>query len=307
MHLSIGIATARPAGRRRRADPQRRPGDVPGQGVRQGPVRGSSTVDARRGAEAPHAPRGGAAAVSREELVVDYQPIVSLADGEVAAEALVRWNHPERGLLPPASSIALAEETGAVVGDRRHRARASGCEAGREGTDPRSTSTCARRAGRPRLASTGSTPWWTSSQLAARAARARDHGGAFVGDDPVPIAVLEALHERGMGVAVDDFGTGYSSLATCARCRWTSSRSPSRSSTRPHGLTRAPRAGPCDDRPRAALDLHVVAEGIERPDQIAALRASDASTARASSTACRPMPIWRFGAWTCCATRLARH
>ena len=36
---------------------------------------------------------------------------------------------------------------------------------------------------------------------------------AFVGDDPVPLAVLEALHERGMGVAVDDFGTGYSSLA----------------------------------------------------------------------------------------------
>ena len=55
-------------------------------------------------------------AVSDEELTVVYQPVVSLADCRpVALEALVRWNHPERGLVPPGEFIAFAEETGAVV------------------------------------------------------------------------------------------------------------------------------------------------------------------------------------------------
>ena len=55
-------------------------------------------------------------AVDRDELVVHYQPIVDLETGEVrAAEALLRWNRPGRGLVSPLEFIPLAEETGVIV------------------------------------------------------------------------------------------------------------------------------------------------------------------------------------------------
>jgi len=55
-------------------------------------------------------------AIEREELVVHYQPIVAVADGRVAGlEALVRWRHPQRGLVQPGEFIELAEDTGLIV------------------------------------------------------------------------------------------------------------------------------------------------------------------------------------------------
>ena len=55
-------------------------------------------------------------AVERGELIVHYQPIVALATGHAcAAEALVRWEHPDRGRIMPAEFIPLAEETGMIV------------------------------------------------------------------------------------------------------------------------------------------------------------------------------------------------
>jgi EAL domain-containing protein (putative c-di-GMP-specific phosphodiesterase class I) len=96
---------------------------------------------------------------------------------------------------------------------------------------------------------------------------------AFVGHDPVPIAVLEALHERGMSVAVDDFGTGYSSLAYLSRLPVDTMKIPKQfidevtGAREHHALARAViELG-------SALDLKVIAEGIETPEQIAALRA----------------------------------
>jgi diguanylate cyclase (GGDEF)-like protein len=211
-------------------------------------------------------------AVSDEELTVVYQPVVSLADSRpVALEALVRWNHPERGLVPPGDFIAFAEETGAVV-EIGALVLERVIEQAAKLRIPIHANVCA-----PELIDAGFLarldalvdihqvpPELLVFELTER---------AFVGDDPVPIAVLEALHERGMSVAVDDFGTGYSSLAYLSRLPVDTMKIPKQfidevtGSREHHALARAViELG-------SALDLKVIAEGIETPEQIAALRA----------------------------------
>jgi diguanylate cyclase (GGDEF)-like protein len=211
-------------------------------------------------------------AVSAEELSVVYQPVVSLADCRpVALEALVRWNHPERGLVPPSEFIAFAEETGAVVEIGAIVLERVVEQAARLRM-PIHANVCA-----PELIDPGFLdrldalvdihelpPELLVFELTER---------AFVGDDPVPLAVLEALHQRGMGVAVDDFGTGYSSLAYLSKLPVDTMKIPKQfidevtGSREHHALARAViELG-------SALDLKVIAEGIETPEQIAALRA----------------------------------
>jgi diguanylate cyclase (GGDEF)-like protein len=211
-------------------------------------------------------------AVSDEELTVVYQPVVSLEDCRaVALEALVRWNHPERGLVPPGEFIAFAEETGAVVeigAAVLERVVAQAAELNM----PIHANVCA-----PELIDPGFLDRLDAlverHQVAPELLIFELTERAFVGDDPVPIAVLEALHARGMGVAVDDFGTGYSSLAYLSRLPVDTMKIPKQfidevtGSREHHALARAViELG-------AALDLKVVAEGIESPDQIDALRA----------------------------------
>ena len=211
-------------------------------------------------------------AVSDEELSVVYQPVVSLADCHpVALEALVRWNHPERGAVPPSEFIAFAEETGAVVEIGAIVLERVVEQAARLRL-PIHANVCA-----PELIDPGFLdrldalvdihelpPELLVFELTER---------AFVGDDPVPIAVLEALHQRGMSVAVDDFGTGYSSLAYLSKLPVDTMKIPKQfidevtGSREHHALARAViELG-------SALDLKVIAEGIETPEQIAALRA----------------------------------
>jgi diguanylate cyclase (GGDEF)-like protein len=211
-------------------------------------------------------------AVSDEELSVVYQPVVSLADCRpVALEALVRWNHPERGMVQPSEFIAFAEETGAVVEIGAIVLERVVEQAARLRM-PIHANVCA-----PELIDPGFLDRVDAlidiHQLPPELLVFELTERAFVGDDPVPIAVLEAIHERGMGVAVDDFGTGYSSLAYLSRLPVDTMKIPKQfidevtGSREHHALARAViELG-------SALDLKVVAEGIETPEQIAALRA----------------------------------
>jgi diguanylate cyclase (GGDEF)-like protein/PAS domain S-box-containing protein len=161
-------------------------------------------------------------AIENGELEPYYQPVVSIATGKVVStEALVRWNHPERGLLGPYEFVPVAEETGLVVpmGLVVMRAACARNRAWQEaGHDPIrvSVNISARQFEEPDLLEsiqrvlreTGMAPEHLLLELTE----------SVVMESPDRAAVtLDALHELGVGLAVDDFGTGYSSLSYLKR------------------------------------------------------------------------------------------
>jgi diguanylate cyclase (GGDEF)-like protein/PAS domain S-box-containing protein len=152
-----------------------------------------------------------------DQLVVHYQPVVRLDTGEVeGVEALVRWQHPERGLLPPDSFLSVAEETGQVIPITRWLLRETtrrAAEWAEQGLHLRmSVNISARhfsaetlvRDVRVALRDSGLSAdqlvlELTETSLAEDPTRAEDQ--------------LTVLRTFGVRVAIDDFGTGWSSLA----------------------------------------------------------------------------------------------
>jgi diguanylate cyclase (GGDEF)-like protein len=152
-----------------------------------------------------------------DQLVVHYQPLVRLDTGEVeGVEALVRWQHPERGLLPPDSFLSVAEETGQVIPITRWLLRettARAAEWAAAGLSLRmSVNVSARhfsaetlvRDVRVALRESGLPPEQLVLELTE----------TTVAEDPTRAEdQLTVLRGFGVGVAIDDFGTGWSSLA----------------------------------------------------------------------------------------------
>jgi EAL domain-containing protein (putative c-di-GMP-specific phosphodiesterase class I) len=154
--------------------------------------------------------------------VVHYQPILDVADGAVrAVEALVRWEHPTRGLLAPAEFLAvvddigLDEELGEIVLDLVGRdmpelttlapdlyvaINASASQLTTPGFTDQVISTLARH---------GVVPRQVCIEISERAILDRPRGAASL---PI-VEALQALGKQGLRIAVDDFGTGYSSLS----------------------------------------------------------------------------------------------
>jgi diguanylate cyclase (GGDEF)-like protein len=180
-----------------------------------------------------HRPELGAAADDRLEriaelrgaldagqLVVHYQPIIELASGRVvAAEALVRWSHPERGLIPPGDFIGLAEETGLVVplGRAVLQTACGQLRVWDEAAPDRRPLTISVNLSPRQLLD----PDLVADVRSALGTAGLDPGRlvleitetAAVRDLEVAGARLEELRAIGVGIAMDDFGTGYSSLA----------------------------------------------------------------------------------------------
>ena len=160
------------------------------------------------------------AGLARGELVVHYQPIFELdTEAIVGVEALVRWQHPQRGLVPPAAFIPLAERTGLIVPleifvlteatqqTARWRAADSGCTpltvaVNISATHLDDSDIVAHVAAA--LASSGLEPGHLCVEI-TETAMIRDFGSAFE-------RVVE-LRRLGVQIALDDFGTGLSSLA----------------------------------------------------------------------------------------------
>ncbi len=240
-------------------------------------------------------------AVERLEFELYFQPKVLLATGEPAgAEALIRWRHPERGLVPPNDFIPLAEETGLIVpiGEWAFREAcrltaiwtANGLLNGHVAVN-----LSARQLQHLHLMET------IDKALKASGADPRrieiELTESVVMSNPgEAVAILSELRERGFSIAVDDFGTGYSSLSYLKRLP-ISSLKIDRSFVKdlPGDADDAAIAKAILDLSRS-LGLLTVAEGIETAEQASYLSALGCQLAQGYYFA-KPMPVEQFEAW----------
>jgi diguanylate cyclase (GGDEF)-like protein/PAS domain S-box-containing protein len=217
-------------------------------------------------------------ALERDEFVVHYQPLVATVTGVTGGyEALVRWQHPERGLLSPDHFLDVAEESGLIVdiGDwvlRTACARAARWTA--HGGHPApgiSVNVAARQLTQPGLVDIVEDAL-TSSGLPADRLWLEMTETAIMTDARLAGQTLRDLRNLGLHLALDDFGTGYSSLTYLKRFPFETIKI-DRSFV--SGLGTDP-----DDTAIVAavaglarsLGLASVAEGVETPLQLAALR-----------------------------------
>jgi diguanylate cyclase (GGDEF)-like protein len=215
-------------------------------------------------------------AAERGELRVLYQPKVTVADGAIrGAEALVRWQHPRRGLLTPDRFIDLAEDTGAIVAIGRWVLREACTRAAdwAERFGPRSIAVnlSARQFSDPGLVDAVARVL-RESRLDPALLELEITESMVMHDPETAIEIMRALRALGAQLSMDDFGTGYSSLGYLKRFPITSVKL-DRSFVRdlPHraddvAIARAVLAM------AASLHMDVTAEGVERADQLDFLR-----------------------------------
>jgi diguanylate cyclase (GGDEF)-like protein len=156
-------------------------------------------------------------ALEDDQLVLHYQPKADLGSGQIhSVEALVRWQHPEHGLLGPGEFIPLAERTGLIHPLTRWVLNAALNQAAHWQHDGRRLSVAVNISTRCLL--DPSFPDQVTSQLATWQIPAdllvlEITESAVMADPNLALEVLGRLHRLGVGLAVDDFGTGYSSMA----------------------------------------------------------------------------------------------
>ncbi len=156
-------------------------------------------------------------AVELGQLRLAYQPIVDLADGNlVGIEALVRWQHPERGVVSPGEFIEIAEENGAILPIGRWILREACREAMSWPSMDRSAFLCvnvsAREIQQPGFVTAVREALGEAGMAASRLSLEITET-ALLRATPKTIATLESLRQLGVHIVIDDFGTGYFSLS----------------------------------------------------------------------------------------------
>ena len=154
-------------------------------------------------------------ALALDQFVLHYQPQVNLGTNElVGFEALIRWNHPERGMVPPDQFIPLAEEMSLIAPIGEWVLRTACFEA----ASWAGALTIAVNVSPKQLADRDRLPRAVAAALAAsglppRRLEVEITESALISHEGAALHVLHALHGLGVRVSMDDFGTGYSSLS----------------------------------------------------------------------------------------------
>ena len=229
-------------------------------------------------------------ALARGGLVVHYQPCVCMRSGRtVGAEALLRWRHPRRGMVPPSTFIPVAERCGLITELGGWVLEKACAEAAlwpdRIGL---SVNVSARQLVDAALLPQVSAAL-AGSGLAPRRLEVELTESMLVGASIENLLTLSAIRDMGVGIALDDFGTGYASLASLRHLPLTALK-----------LDRSMIKGMLDEPENLviiramveighALDLKVVAEGVETPEERDALAELGCNEGQAYLFG-RPMP-----------------
>jgi EAL domain-containing protein (putative c-di-GMP-specific phosphodiesterase class I) len=233
-------------------------------------------------------------ALSARQFELHYQPIFELQGFSIAgAEALLRWRHPERGLVSPAEFVPIAEECGLIVPIGEWVLREA-CRA------------AARWPQQLSVAVNLSPVQFEKPGLVAVVDQALANAGldptrleleitesVLMHDNAANVAVLGELSERGISIALDDFGTGYSSLSYLQRFsfdRIKIDHSFITNINRDQGSLKIVRAIVMLAH---SLGLGVTAEGVETDDQLAAVRGEGCDQVQ-GHYAGRPVPLPEF-------------
>jgi diguanylate cyclase (GGDEF)-like protein len=211
------------------------------------------------------------------EIDVFYQPLITLASGAAyGAEALARWRHPTRGVIPPDDFIPLAEESGAIMA-LGHAVLFEACrEAARWRSDDKTPLTLTVNLSATQLAHDAFVPDLVDILRATGLPPSRlvleMTESAMFHDTQTTISRLTALRDLGIRVALDDFGTGYSSLGYLRRFPVDMLKI-AREFVVPDGADPGGWAfASAIVALGRTLDLRIVAEGIEAPGQLEQLR-----------------------------------
>ena len=215
-------------------------------------------------------------AVERNEFMLNYQPQVDVVSGKIhGTEALIRWRHPEFGMIPPSQFIPLAEETGMIVqiGEWVLRTACAQAKSWQQAGMPMrvAVNLSARQFHQGDLAETIA-DILRELDLPPELLEVELTEGILMEDTSQTGAILEKLHKMGVQISIDDFGTGYSSLSYLKRL-------PIQILKIDQSFVRDIHTDP-DDRAIVtavialahSMKLKVVAEGVETPDQLAFLR-----------------------------------
>jgi diguanylate cyclase (GGDEF)-like protein/PAS domain S-box-containing protein len=224
-------------------------------------------------------------ALERQEFVLHYQPQICLTTGElIGAEALIRWNHPEQGLVMPGTFIPIAEERGLiraidewVIGEAVRQLAAwrnTPCHslpiAVNVSAAPFHERDFVERVART-IAACGVNPAQLEFELTE---------GLMMKDVDASVEVMKRLHEMGFRISIDDFGTGYSSLNYLRRF-------PIQKIKIDQSFVREMAAYPESGRLvrgivvlAKSLGLKVLAEGVETGEQLRLLREQDCDEAQ---------------------------
>lgn len=250
-----------------------------------------------QGAERVAIETGLREAIGRDELRTFYQPQISLSDARiVGVEALVRWEHPERGLLAPGAFIDIAEESGLMVSLGAWVLREACEQAGQWQREHRalramtmSVNLSARQLVQPDLPRIV-TAELSHADLAPQSLCLEITESAMMAEPEAAIRALTELKQLGVGLAIDDFGAGFSSFSQLRTLP-------------PVDIIKIDRsfvAGLASDHKNAAivrsivdlangLGLKTIAEGVESQEQIESLRSRKCDMAQGFFFA-RPRP-----------------